>query len=123
MHRWVLIGFAAMTVGLIGWVTTELRAGEEDGQSARHEEAPATDERRVRPVGEEPQPEPGRAIREPAAPTDTRDATQRVDDVIAELQDKHDELVAAGAAEAAKTVQAQIDRLEADHRERASKGE
>jgi hypothetical protein len=123
MRRWVLIGFAAMTVGLIGWVTTELRAGEEEGQSARHEEAPATDERRVRPVGEGPQPEPHRAVREPAAPPDTRDATQRVDDVIAELQDKHDELVAAGAVEAAKTVQAQIDRLEAEQQKRSANGE
>ena len=121
MRRWTFIGLVVATVALAGWAATELRADEEDehAERMREVEARAGDETPVAP-GAEHQPEPAKSITKPAAPADTRDARQRVDDVIAELRGKHDELVAAGATEAAKTVQAQIDRLEAEQRARAA---
>lgn len=60
---------------------------------------------------------------EPGSPTDTRDATQRLDDVLADLEEKHDVLLAAGALEAEKTVRARIERLHAAQLEQSRKAE
>jgi hypothetical protein len=65
-----------------------------------------------------PEQEPARSSVEPAIDREVEDQQvqdhgERLEEVVTDLEERHEALVAAGATEAAATVKAQIDRLRA----------
>lgn len=122
MRRWGSIGLAGITVGLIGWAAA-IRFVERDGSDGvTVERVKASVPSKLGTDPREHSDPRHDEIDGPSAVTDTRDARERIDNVLAELRLKHDELVDVGAAAAARTVHAQIQRLEGAQ-ERAAVGE
>lgn len=112
-----------MMVGLIGWAVMEHRGDAPASEGAEVVEPKTPSRSGKAAVGVEADALRPRESAEPGSPTDTRDATQRLDDVLADLEEKHDVLLAAGALEAEKTVRARIERLHAAQLEQSRKAE
>lgn len=122
MRRWGSIGLAGVAVGVMSWAAADrvVEHNNEYDVSVVHGTESAPDEVDRATHRERSNPRQEEIVAPPTTAIDARDAEDRVDSVLAELRLKHEELVDAGAAAAAQTVHAQIQRLERAQRERAA---